>query len=210
MNGPTEFARCYLRVACVLLVLLSAGCTAVSVADRASAVEARIVSVAQWGGTAADTSRARLHVPTRITLHHGGETFPRSRDPREYLRSLQAWSRNDRNWIDIPYHYLIDLDGNIYQGRDIRYAGDTNTEYDPAGHALVVVLGNYEEIEPAPAQLDAVVDVMSMLAARYHLDPGSIAAHRDFAANTVCPGKNLYPYVRNGYFRDLVRARLGG
>lgn len=208
MNSLTDSLCFSVRAACVLLAAVVSGCTLAPVADRVPAVEPRIVSVAQWGGTAADASRAKLHVPTRITLHHGGETFPRSRDPREYLRSLQTWSRNDRKWLDIPYHYLIDLDGNIYAGRDIGYAGDTNTDYDPAGHALVVVLGNYEEIEPTPVQLAAVVDVMSMLAARFRIDPVSIGAHKDFARNTLCPGKHLYPYVQSGYFRDQVRIRL--
>lgn len=209
MNGPTDLLRRRLGALCVLLAALASGCAAVPAADPVAGIETRIISVAQWGGTAADATRARVHVPTRITLHHGGETFPRSRDPREYLRSLQSWSRNDRKWIDIPYHYLVDLNGTIYEGRDIRFAGDTNTDYDPAGHALVVVLGNYEEIEPSPAQLAAVVDIMSMLAARFRLDPASIAAHKDYARNTLCPGRNLYPYVRSGYFSDQVRGRLG-
>lgn len=200
------------RLATALLVLAALclpGCATVPANQRVAAIEQRIITVAQWGGTPADAGRARVHVPTRITLHHGGETFPRSRDPREYLRSLQAWSRSDRKWIDIPYHYIVDLDGNIYEGRDSRYAGDTNTDYDPAGHALVMVLGNYEEIEPSAAQLAAIVDLMGMLAVRYRMDAGAIAAHKDFAHNTLCPGKNLYPYVQNGYFRDRVRAMQG-
>jgi hypothetical protein len=35
-----------------------------------------------------------------------------------------------------------------------------------------------------------------------------IASHRDFSAQTVCPGKNLYRYVQQGYFRDKVTQRL--
>lgn len=193
------------------LGLLLGGCASAPAFD-ADVVNARIVSVVAWGGTAPEpelAAAARRHVPDRITLHHGGEAFPRSRDPREYLRRLQSWSRGDRKWIDIPYHYLIDLDGTIYAGRDLRFAGDTNTEYDPAGHALVVVLGNYEEIEPTPVQLTAVADVMALLARRFGIDPARIAAHKDFA-KTLCPGKNLYPYVSEGHFRDEVRKRLGG
>jgi hypothetical protein len=191
------------------LALLLGACAGVPVADL-PAVQARIVAASQWGGTPADPAKARTQVPTRITLHHGGEAFSPGRDARGYLRRLQAWSRSDRHWIDIPYHYVIDLEGNIYEGRDLRYAGDTNTEYDPSGHALVMVLGNYEEIEPAPAQLAAVVDIMALIAARHGIDPAQIAAHKDFAASTLCPGRYLYPYVRDGYFRDAVRKRLGG
>ncbi|MCY7389041.1 MAG: N-acetylmuramoyl-L-alanine amidase, partial [Burkholderiales bacterium] len=111
------------------------------------AVEPAIISVAQWGGTPADAALARLHKIDRITLHHQGLAFPRGKDPQQYLRDLQSWSRKTRGWIDVPYHYVIDLDGRMYEGRDIRFAGDTNTSYDPSGHALIEVVGNFEDVE---------------------------------------------------------------
>jgi hypothetical protein len=126
----------------------------------------------------------------------------------EYLRALQGWSRRDKSWIDMPYHYVIDLQGRIYAGRDIEFAGDTNTEYDPTGHALVEVVGNFEEVEPNAAQLDAVVRVMSWLAAKHGVDEKAIATHRDFSKQTVCPGRNLYRYIENGWIRDRVRENL--
>ena len=108
----------------------------------------------------------------------------------------------------MPYHYVIDLDGNLYEGRDIRFAGDTNTEYDPAGHALIEVVGNYEESEPNQAQLETLVELMTMLAAKYAIEPDAIRGHRDFSDQTVCPGKNLYRYLDNGYFQERVRENL--
>jgi hypothetical protein len=99
---------------------------------------------------------------------------------------------------------VIDLEGKIYEGRDIRYAGDTNTEYDPAGHALIEVVGNFEEVEPNQEQLDAVVRTMTWLAITYSVTVDSIRAHKDYSAMTVCPGKNLYRYIENGYFRENV------
>jgi hypothetical protein len=166
------------------------------------------VSAAEWGGTPADDSLARHHEVVRITLHHQGEPFPREKDPRQYLRDLQSWSRTTKGWVDVPYHYVIDLDGIIYEGRRIDYAGDTNTDYAPTGHALIEVVGNFEEVEPNQAQLDAVVGVMAMLVTRYHLPLESIRGHKDLASGTVCPGKNLYRYLENGYFTERVRARL--
>jgi hypothetical protein len=171
-------------------------------------VERNIVPVAQWGGTPADPALVRKQEISYITLHHQGEPFPPGKDPVQYLRNLQTWSRATKHWADIPYHYIIDLDGKIYEGRDIRYAGDTNTEYDPMGHALIEVVGNFEEVEPNQKQLDAVVDLMAMLAAKYHVPVERIASHRDYSAQTVCPGKNLYRYVQEGYFRKRVAERL--
>jgi hypothetical protein len=183
--------------------------SALSLADALPAdVERRIVSVVQWGGTAADPALARRHQITHITLHHQGEPFPQGKDPVKYLRQLQAWSRSTKHWLDIPYHYVIDLEGRIYEGRKLEYAGDTNTEYDPTGHALIEVVGNFEEVEPNRKQLDAVVDLMALLAAKYEVPVERIAGHKDHSAHTVCPGANLYRYLQDGYFRGQVALRL--
>lgn len=196
----------YFQLICIACAGLAiAGCSTPPVWN---AVDPAIISVAQWGGTPANESEARQHAISRITLHHQGLPFTRSKDPRQYLRDLQSWSRNSRGWVDVPYHYVVDLDGLVYEGRDIRFAGDTNTSYDPAGHALIEVVGNFEEVEPNAAQLEAVVKVMAMLAARYRVPVENILGHRDVAPGTECPGKNLYHYLENGYFRTQVRARL--
>lgn len=168
----------------------------------------RIVPVHDWGGTPADATKGRTHEIRHITLHHGGTTFTREKNVAEHLRNLQSWSRREKNWIDIPYHFVVDLDGKVYEARDIRFAGDTNTEYDPAGHALIMVLGNYEEIEPNPAQLAAVVDTMAMLARRYKLGVETIGSHRDHSKQTVCPGKHLYRFLQDGSLVEAVSERL--
>ena len=179
-------------------------------AEPLAAVERAIVPVASWGGTPADASRARRHAITQITLHHQGEPFKPGTDPRAYLRRLQSWSRASKGWLDIPYHYVIDLDGRIYAARDIGFAGDTNTDYDPSGHALIEVVGNFEEVEPNQQQLDAVVDLMALLAARYKVSLDDIKSHRDHSDKTVCPGANLYRYVKEDWFRHKVALRLAG
>jgi hypothetical protein len=184
-------------------------CAGIVLAQAAAlATEVQIVSVAQWGGTPADPALARKQQITHITLHHQGEPFPPGKDPVQYLRKLQTWSRTTKHWLDIPYHYIIDLDGRIYEGRKLEYAGDTNTEYDPKGHALIEVVGNFEEVEPNQKQLDAVADLMAMLAVKYKVPVERIAGHKDYSAQTVCPGTNLYRYLQNGYFRDQVALRL--
>ncbi|MBM4171332.1 MAG: N-acetylmuramoyl-L-alanine amidase [Ignavibacteria bacterium] len=171
-------------------------------------IENEIITVNQWGGTPVNDSLARKHSIKFITLHHQGEFFPKDRDPIEYLRSLQSWSIKEKKWIDIPYHYIIDLNGKIYEGRNILYAGDTNTEYDPSGHALIEVVGNFEEVEPNELQLKAVVKTMAWLALKYNVAIELIRGHKDYSAFTVCPGKNLYKYLENGYFKERVNSIL--
>ena len=194
-------------LAAVLLSLSFSGC-ALKPPASGQGGDPVAVAVADWGGTPADPSKARRHTITHITLHHQGEPFKAGTDPRQYLRNLQTWSRNTKGWLDIPYHYIIDLDGRVYAGRDIAYAGDTNTEYDPSGHALIEVVGNFEEVEPNQQQLDAVVNLMARLAQQYTVPVEHIASHRDYSNNTVCPGANLYRYVQSGWFREQVAAKL--
>lgn len=189
---------------CALVLSFSSAHGAPSLAE----VERGIMPVASWGGTPADAAKARQHKITHITLHHQGEPFKPGTDPQAYLRRLQAWSRLDKGWLDIPYHYVIDLDGRIYGARDIAYAGDTNTDYDPKGHALIEVVGNFEEVEPNQQQLDAVVSLMAMLAARHQVSLSDIQSHRDYSDKTVCPGENLYRYVKDDYFKHKVALRL--
>lgn len=169
-----------------------------------------IIAVEAWGGNAPAEPPARPQRISHITLHHQGETWTEGADVAAYLRRLQQWSRLSKRWADIPYHYVIAPDGRIYAARPENRAGDTNTGYDPTGHALVMVLGNFEEVKPNAAQLRAVVDLMASLAATHGLAPDRIGAHKDYSAGTVCPGANLYPYVQSGWLRRAVAARLAG
>ncbi len=197
---------------CLAHALFAAGAMVAGTmsAQTLADVERRIIPVTQWGGTPADAALARKHEITHITLHHQGEPFPVGKDPVQYLRNLQTWSRATKRWLDIPYHYIIDLDGRIYEGRKIEYAGDTNTEYNPTGHALIEVVGNFEDVQPNQKQLDATVDLMALLAAKHKVSIDTIAGHKDHSASTVCPGANLYHYLQDGYFRQKVALRLAG
>jgi hypothetical protein len=145
------------------------------------------------------------HVLDRITIHHDGAEFHGGGAAR--MRALQSWSRRVRGWVDIPYHYLIDRNGNIYEGRPLEFVGDTATEYDPTGHALITLMGNYNIQEINETQLAATIDLASWLCYEYSLSPQLIRGHRDYAA-TSCPGINLYRYLTNGYIVTTVDERL--
>jgi len=192
-----------MRVLAAALLLVLAGCASVP----QKPAEPPIISVAAWGGTTEAASQEPQHI-SRITIHHQGEIWKEGTDPELYLRRLQQWSRLTKHWADIPYHYVIAPDGRIFSARPISQAGDTNTEYDPRGHALVMLVGNFEVQQPTPEQLNAAVALTAWLASKYHLGLDSIASHRDYSHQTVCPGKNLYAYLESGWFKAEVGKRL--
>jgi hypothetical protein len=147
----------------------------------------------------------------------------------QYIRQVQHWCLTDRMWPDIPYHFLIDLDGIIYEGRPLEAQGDTNTGYTTAGHAQVAVLGKYDagEQEPDAVQIESIIDIIAWIAFRYNIPPDAehIKGHRDYipfdaasgyhidtrtGERITCPGDNLYVYLTNGSIPDRVAQKLRG
>ncbi len=166
-----------------------------------------IITVEEWGGKA-PTGTKEVQKIEYITIHHAGVVFEEGADPIQNMKNLQRFSQEDKGWIDIPYHFTLDLDGKIYAARPIEYAGDTNTEYDPTGHALIEVMGNYEIQTVSSEQLEALAHLTAWLAQEYNVPVDHIASHRDHSDQTVCPGKNLYKYFENGEFIKSVEAYL--
>ena len=185
---------------------LGAGLTAIEIGRIASLPRAVIASDSAGGAA------LRLRIPhriTHVTLHHTGSAEPLrpQEDPAEKLRGLQAWGASARNWWDVPYHFLIDLQGRVYEGRDWRYMGETNTTYDPAGHFLISVIGNYGRQEATPAQIEAIADLMAWAIDRFDVPLDRIGGHYNYA-DTSCPGPHLRQYLEDGTFRRMVAERL--
>lgn len=139
-----------------------------------------------------------------VTIHHGGTIFKQKDDMAAYMRNFQQWCRDDMGWMDNPYHYMIDFNGQILEGRKLAYPGDTNTEYDPTGHALICVLGNFEEQEVTDAQLESLTKLSAALATFYEVPIEKIQSHKDYT-ETLCPGEDLYNYLEDGTIHKMVR-----
>lgn len=154
------------------------------------------------------THEIDTHEIKYITIHHGGVVFPEEKDPYQYMRDLQRYSQEDKNWMDIPYHFTIDMQGKIFENRSLKYPGDTNTEYDPAGHALIHVVGNYEVQKIKEVQIEAIVHLSAWLAQEFDVPVDSIATHRDHSDQTVCPGKDLYKYFESGKIQRSIESLL--
>ncbi len=185
---------------------LGAGLVAIEVATIAS-LPPHVAASDSAGGAA-----MRLRIPhriTHVTLHHTGDTKPlrREDDPVTRLRGLQSWGASDRNWWDVPYHYLLDLDGRVFEGRDWHFIGETNTNYNPNGHFLISIIGNYDLQEPTPAQLGSIADMMAWALQTFSLPLESIGGHYQYA-DSGCPGKFLRRYLEDGTITRMVKERL--
>ena len=162
------------------------------------------------GWNAAEPRPYQSQTPVQITVHHeGGKVLTETDDAAQRIKNIQTWGMGkDRNWTDIPYHFLIAPDGTVYEGRNPFTAGETATEYDPTGHLLICFPGNYEKQTLNENLLDILTRLIAKLCIQYHISPDTIASHRDHSTMTDCPGKNIYPYFQNGYVKKRVKELL--
>ena len=165
-----------------------------------------IISRDAWGATAADHSARNengFYAPGRnpegwyvypnglresyqtLVIHHSAIY---ENDGLSTLREIQRLHREDRGWADIGYHFLVDKDGAIYQGRELQVRGVHTAGYN-TGSAGICLLGDYRFLAPPAAQMAATAALIAWLAER--LQPTHLAWHQQFNRATACPGAQL-------------------
>ena len=182
---------------------------AVLVAGTAPAFAAEplpILPRTDWGAKAPSLQMSP-QVPTHVTFHHSAAKQRPGKSTAAKMLSLQRFSqsrekladgRTKTAWADVPYHFYIAADGSVAEGRDVSFAGDTNTNYDPAGHIAIVLEGNFENELPGEAQIDAAIRLGQLMMAAYGIAPDNLGYHKHHAG-TLCPGENfveVWPLVR--------------
>lgn len=117
-----------------------------------------------------------------LVIHHSG--FYED-DGLSTLAEIQRVHRNDRGWADVGYHFMIDKDGTIYEGRDITVRG-VHVEGYNTGSLGVCMLGDFRFEAPSLAQLNATYALNDWLV--FRLGVTHLAGHQQFNDWTVCPG----------------------
>ena len=120
-----------------------------------------------------------------LVVHHSA--FYKA-DGLATLREVQRLHRNDRGWADVGYHFLLDIDGRIYEGRDLRARG-VHTQGHNTGSAGLCLLGDFRSESPPEAQWKALVDLGRWLVDTLRVT--HIAGHSQFNLSTVCPGSEV-------------------
>lgn len=158
-----------------------------------------MISKAGWG--AEQPGAFRTHRPVRLTYHHAASASSDPAGALERIRSYQRFHQNE-GWPDVAYHFLVDQAGRIYEGRPADAVGDTFTSYDPTGHFLVCLDGNFDVDIPSDESIDALSEILAWAAQHFEISPESLTGHRDHAPETTCPGEHAYR------LRDAIAARV--
>lgn len=177
----------------------------------------RIISRRGWGANESWATREPVYrKPVAFVIHHT-VTPNKPEDPVAIVRAILRYHAVSREWGDIGYNFLIDHQGNIYEGRKGGdgvvgvHAGRYN--YGSIGIAL---MGDYRSAQMTPAMKEALVSLMAWEADRFGIHPlessyfitrdfPHILGHRDLYS-TVCPGDQVYRLLPQ--LRQLTWQRL--
>ncbi len=168
------------------------------VPNRPATVE--VVARETWGAQPA-RGGLRAHDIVQLTVHHSGSPAAGASGPAAF----QGWQNYhfSLGWPDLAYHFIVGRDGRVYEGRPYTAAGDTATDYDPAGHFLVVVEGDYRTEELDDGQFEAMAKLLAWAAVEFDVSPNTISGHRDHAS-TSCPGENIQRFIDDGSLERRV------
>lgn len=161
-----------------------------------------------WGARPARPG-GRVHTINRMTVHHTAVVLGDNRNSPGRLRQHQRYHMDVKGWIDIAYHVGVDRDGNIYELRSTKLAGDTATDYDTTGHFLVVCEGDFDQEPLSDAQFEGAAIAFAWAAQNFDVLPDTLASHREVTPTTSCPGTNLEARVVSGDLRKRVSEILG-
>jgi len=175
-------------------------------ADGGFATTIEVICRDAWGA-AEPLGTFAEHTLERLTVHHTAVELVDNTGAPARVRAHQRYHQETQGWPDLAYHFVVDRNGHVYEGRPVDAVGDTGTTYDPTGHFLVVAEGNFETQTPTEPQLAAVASMLAWASREHDVPATTLGGHRDYA-ETACPGASLGAIVDDGTLAEMIRARL--
>lgn len=166
---------------------------------RADIAALGVIPREEWGAratrcTSRDDSKYRMAIHHTVTGAGG--------DPTSTLRGIQNYHMDSRGWCDVGYHFLVSLDGRVWEGRPIRFLG-THVGNNNTGNIGISFIGcfhssscaSYPPNVPPDVMVDAAGSVVAGLAGIYGIgvSTSTVKGHRDHSGQTTsCPGDHLH------------------
>jgi hypothetical protein len=123
-----------------------------------------------------------------VVIHHSASLL----SANETMADIQDSHMDVNGWADIAYHFGIDKDGLVYEGRDIGARGASVAGFN-TGTIGIVVMGNFEQESPLAVQMESLQDLVNALASAYSLT--HLAGHGEFNPESVCPGSHFISHL---------------
>lgn len=163
-----------------------------------------VIGRSAWTRAQLNPAKAdRMGMISRITVHHDAIPSTGIRSQSDAARRMESvrMSHLRNGWADIGYHYVIDPQGRVWEGRPLAWQGAHVQDNNP-GNLGVMVMGNFDQHRPTPEALATIDGFVASQARRYGLPASRVFTHQEIKP-TACPGRNLQRYMQE------TRARSG-
>ncbi|MFN9973694.1 MAG: peptidoglycan recognition family protein, partial [Phycisphaerae bacterium] len=132
---------------------------------------------------------------SRITIHHDALPSQSLRTQSDAIARLNSVRQSHlrEGWADIGYHYVIDPQGRVWEGRPLSFQGahvKDNNEHNIG----VMCMGNFDQQRPSSNQIASLDGFVSVLMRRHRIPPNRVYTHQEIMP-TRCPGRNLQNYM---------------
>ena len=149
--------------------------------------------------------------PKQICIHKSGWKNWRDQTPWGGIEDIREYHMKVRKFSDIAYHYIIEKDGTLLEGRDIKYMPASCRGHNNEVVAICVI-GEFVKEEPTDAQINTLKILVLRLCKEYGIDTTMhhIFTHSDYRdppGNRYCPGKYLHrriPEISN-WVRQAIK-----
>jgi len=133
--------------------------------------------------------------PKQICIHKSGWKDWATKEPWT-IESMRDFHVNTREFRDIAYHYIINKDGTIIEGRDVKEYPASSTGHN-VDVIAICVMGEFTREEPTDKQINSLKVLVLKLCKEYKIDTDmhhifTHADYRDPPGNRYCPGKYLH------------------
>ena len=179
--------------------------SSLEIASRTDGLDSRlsdlnIVPRSQWGarrGTCRGSDSRRY----RMSIHHTATPSGAGASGASRVRGYQRYHMNSRGWCDIGYHFVIDRDGTIYEGRPLNqrgaHVGGHNT-----GNIGISFIGCYGTScrssfgprSPSNTMIQSASRLVARLSSMFDItrDSNRVRGHNQWSGvNKDCPGANV-------------------
>jgi N-acetyl-anhydromuramyl-L-alanine amidase AmpD len=139
--------------------------------------------------------------PLKEIIVHCTATQPKWMDgqsTKDKVAEVRRWHMQDRGWKDIGYHYLIDRDGTLMDGRPLEQVGAHTMDHNTGtigvslfgGHGASATDKFYSNF--TEAQDKALRALITKLCNTYKIT--KVSGHNEYAAK-ACPGFNVLNFL---------------
>lgn len=151
-----------------------------------------MIKYSKWSCIPYDDSKYSSNKPNYIVVHHTYQ--PRSNSTgKTVVANIEKFHIIQKSFHSIGYHYIIDSNGTVYEGRKERHNGAHCVGLNQISLGICVI-GNYDEGRDilTPKAETALFDLLTDIRSRYrNITLTDIKGHRDFSDKS-CPGDTLY------------------